>query len=133
MRSHNAGPRRQRVILYDVPEPDASVDSWGQPSQTPTMIGTFWALVRPLKGDEQLNVRQIWPLATHQIELNWLGSSIPVSADNPGNGTVGYIMPQMKFKLQKDNRIFNVVNAINVDEANFMWQIIAEEKIGATS
>jgi head-tail adaptor len=130
MRSTQAGSKRQRLALYDVPE--STVDPWGQPSQTPVLIGTYWAEVRMLRGDEMLNVRQMWPTATHIIKMRWLGSSIPASSDNPAS----LILPDMKLMLTKNGilvRVFNIVAAQNTEERNREWKITAEEKVGAIS
>ena len=80
-----------------------------------------------------LNVRQIWATATHHITLNWLADAIPVSADNPGNGTYGYLMPDMKFQMVKDGRIFNIIEALNVNEMDQSWKVVAQEHYGAVS
>ena len=130
MRAVQAGLKRQILQLYDVPE--ATIDSFGQPSQTTNFIGSFHAEVRMLQGNEMLNVRQMWPTATHLIRMRWVGSAIPVSADNPGQ----LIMPDMKLTLTKTGvliRIFNIVSAKNVEERNREWELTCEEKVGATS
>lgn len=130
MRSTQAGPKRQRLALYDVPE--STVDSWGQPSQGVVLIGTFWFEVRMLRGDEILNVRTQWPTATHIIKSRWLGTSIPSTSNNLG----GLILPEMKLTLTKNGillRVFNIVAAQNTEERNREWQITAEEKVGAIS
>lgn len=120
------GEFRQRVTLYDVPE--SSIDSWGQPSQAATTIGTFWASVKPLKGDEQLNVRQMWPTATHLVMMRWIGSAIPKTSDNPE----GLIMPQMKFHLGLDNSVLNVLFANDIEKRHVMWEITCEQRLGAS-
>ena len=128
------GKHRQRVLLYDVPE--AATDSWGQPSNDPVQIvntsasdGGFWMEVRPLRGQEMLNVRQIWPLATHIVHSRWLGSMIPTSSDNPN----ALLMPQMKIKLILDNSILNIEFADNVEKRCRMWELTCSEHVGATS
>jgi hypothetical protein len=122
------------VLLYDVPE--ATTDTWGQPSQAAVQIinasasdGGFWAEVRPLRGNEMLNVRQVWPTATHMITMRWLGSAIPVSDDNPNQ----QLMPQMKIQLLLDSSWLHFLFAENVEKRNRQWKITAEEKIGATA
>ncbi len=86
-------------------------------------------MITPLKGDEMLNVRQMWPTATHTVEMNWLGSSIPVTATNPN----GQILPRMAFKALNGNAILHVVNANNTEYRNRQWEITCEEKVGANS
>ena len=138
MFTNQDSPPPQRALLFDVPE--STTDTWGQPSQVAVAIPNnsasdlaFWLVVKPLSGSEILNVRQQWATATHYLECNWLADSVPISSDNPGNGIYGYVMPQMKWKLLKDARIFNVLSAINVDEANVAWRMVAQEHYGATS
>jgi head-tail adaptor len=122
-----SGSYRQRVTLYDVPE--SNTDTWGQPSQEPTSIGTFWAEVRPLKGDEMLNVRQVWPTATHKVKMRWLASSLPATSDNPQR----QLMPQMKFQLVLDKSWLNIIWADNVEKRNWQWELICEEHVGASA
>ncbi len=121
------GRNRQRITLLDIPE--STVDSWGQPSQATTTIGSFWAEVRPLRGNEQLNVRQIWPTATHMVTMRWLGSVIPKTTGNPE----GLIMPQMVLKLLLDNSFLHVLFADNVEKRNRRWELTCEERIGGTT
>ena len=134
MRSTRSGRYRQRVLLFDIPE--STTDSIGQPSQATVQIsnpnatdGGFWAEVNPLKGDEMLNVRQIWPTATHMVKMKWLGSVIPVTSDNPN----GLIMPQMVIKALLDNSYLHIVFANNVEKRNRRWELTCEEKIGASA
>lgn len=119
------GRNRQRVVLYDVPE--STSDTWGQPSQFKSIVGTFWADVVPLQGNETLNVRQVWPTATHTVRMGWLGSSIPATADNPN----GVIVPQMVLYLRLDGSWLNVLFADNVEKRNRQWKLICQEKVGA--
>jgi hypothetical protein len=113
--------------LYDIPE--ANVDTFGQPSQAEMAIGTFWAEVRPLEGDEKLNVRQIWPTATHDVRMRWLGTAIPVTSDNPS----ARILPQMVLNCLSDNTYLHILYANNVEKRNRQWQIYCEEKVGAVA
>ncbi len=127
MRGQRVGTYRQRLTLYDTPE--QITDSWGQPSQAATPIGTFWFEVRPLQGNEQLNVRQIWATATHIIKCRYLWSAIPSSPTNPN----GYIMPTMKLISALDGTVYNINFAENVEERRRMWTLTCTEHIGATS
>lgn len=114
--------RPQQIQLYDVPE--TSQDSYGQTSTAGTLIGTFWATVEPLKGDEQLNVRQIWPTATHTVRMRWQGSAIPAG----NNRSAGQVQERMYLVVLLDNKKLNVVNAKNVEERNQFWELTCEEK-----
>lgn len=123
MRSQRVGTYRQRVTLYDVPE--STRDAYGQPSRAGTEICSFWAEVRPLRGNEMLNVRSMWPTATHMVNCRWLGDLIPTSASNPN----GYILPRMYLSLGLDGSRLDVVFASNVEKRNRMWQLTCEEKV----
>ncbi len=127
MKPQKRGRYRQRVELYDRPE--ATTDTWGQPSPTPVLIGTFWAEIVPLAGNEMLNVRQMWPTATHTVYILWLGSSISPTDNNPQ----GEIIPSMTIKARLDNSYLNVINANNTEYRNRQWKITCEEKVGAIS
>jgi len=106
------------VELYDIPE--SSKDTWGQTDQTPTLLGEYWAEIIPLKGDEMLNVRQMWPTATHQVYMRWLGSDM-------------LIQPRMVIKALNNNSFLHVVNANNTEYRNRQWKIACEEKVGASA
>ena len=127
MRPLKIGRNRQRLQLYDVPE--STKDTWGQPSQVSTLIGEFWGYVVPLKGDEMLNVRQVWPTATHTVYMRWLGSMIPKTSDNPQ----GLIVPHMVIVCVLDQSYLHIVSALNVEKRNWQWKLTCEEKIGASA
>jgi head-tail adaptor len=118
-----SGHFRQRVILQDIPE--TTGDSYGQRSLAPVEIGRFWAFVQPLQGEEKLNVRQIWPTATHEVWMRWLGSQIPTSATNPH----GLILPRMRLVSILDGAELNIVFAENVEKRNRQWKLVCEEKV----
>jgi len=134
VRAIQAGSLRQRCTLWDVPE--SSTDSWGQPSQTPTQIvnpnasdGGFSFGIRPLRGNEMLNVRQVYPAATHLITGRWLGSIIPASSNNPN----GVYVPSMKLIGVTDGDVYNIIFADNPDKRNRQWILTCELQVGATS
>jgi hypothetical protein len=116
--------------------PESTTDTWGQPSQTGSQIinpnasdGGFYFSIRPLQGNEMLNVRQIWATATHIITARWLGSVIPKSNDNPN----GYFVPSMKLIGVNDGAVYNIVFADNPELRNRQWVLTVEQKIGAVS
>lgn len=122
MKPLRIGRNRQRLQLYDVPE--TSQDALGQVSQSATLLGTFWGESRMLRGNEQLNVRQIWPTATHQVTLRWLGSAIPAGPNNPN----GLIIERMYLVDTLDGARLNILNANNVEKRNRRWVLTCEEK-----
>lgn len=132
MRPLRVGKFRQRVQLYDVPE--TTQDSYGETSTNGTQImgpgtnGTFAAEVRPLKGDEMLNVRQMWPTATHKVTMRWLGSAIPTNGANNPNGL---IIPRMYLIDELDGSRFDIVFANNIEKRNRAWELTCEEKVNS--
>lgn len=116
--------RPQNVQLFDVPE--QTRDSYGQPSNAASLIGLFPMAVEPLRGDEQLNVRAVWPTATHTVWCRWLGSAIPSTTSNPH----GLILPRMYLVLSEgDGAQLNIVYAGNYQERNQFWQLTCEQKV----
>ena len=128
MRPQHVGRYRQRVQLWDVPE--TSQDTYGQPSINGTQIvssasdGCFAAEVRMLRGDEQYTVRQMFPTATHQVRLRWVGSAIPAGT----NRLQGQIIERMYLIDTLDSTRLNIVNANNIEKRNRMWLLTCEEK-----
>ncbi len=119
---YRAGNARQRVTLYDVPA--TTQDDYGQVAQAPTVIGTYWAEVLPLRGRRLTQIRTTWPMATHTVHLRWLGSAIPVSAANPA----GHILPRMYLVLSDGSRL-DITFANNVEKRNRYWELTCEEKV----
>lgn len=117
-----AGPRQQRVTLYDVP-PSVAQDSYGQTSDAETQIGTFWASVRLLRVRERLVNQQLLPTATHMVQMGWLGSAIPTSSTNPN----GYILERMYLVLQ-DGRRLDILEADDVEMLHVQWALTCEER-----
>ncbi len=136
MRNNSGGGRSQKVMLLDIPETPPP-DSWGQPSLAPTVIGTFRARIRQIKGDQTILADvQVYPTRTYIVEMDWLGSAIPATADNsyvdPITGLMaGLILPQMVIQTVMDNKFLHVQEAENVDQLNRMWKLICIEKVGA--
>lgn len=118
--------RAINVQLYDVPE--TTRDTYGQTSTTGTLIGVFPAAVQPLRGQEQLNVRAIWPTATHTVWMRWQGSAIPAGPNNPQ----GLILPRMYLVLYEGSGAqLNIVYAGNHEERNQFWKLICEQKVNS--
>jgi hypothetical protein len=129
VRPQRRGKYRQKVQLFDVPE--STQDSYGQPSTNgvqimgPGINGTFSAMVEPLKGDEILNVRQMWPTATHNVRMLWLGSAIPTTNSNP----YADILPRMYLVDTLDGSQLNILFAGNIEKRDRGWKLICEEKV----
>lgn len=125
MRPEKRGDFDRRAILYDIPE--ATTDEVGQPSQAMTEIGWYWCRSHALRGNEQLNDRQVWPTATHIVEVPWVGI-LPTSTDNPN----GLIMPNMVLKLVLDSSWLHILWADNFDKRQRLWRLTCDEHVGAT-
>jgi len=114
------GTRDQRLQLYDVP---VSVDDYGQPSNTGSLIGTFWGSVANLTGHQLMAANQAFDMATHRIELGWLGSAVPATSDNPKR----LVLPRMYLIHVRTGRRFDVVFANNENEGNYKWILTCNE------
>ena len=117
-----AGLMRHKLMLYDVPE--QTVDDFGQPSETGTLIGTFRGRIQTLRGRMLIESQVTAPTATHRVTLPWLGSAIPATTDNPSRE----ILPRMYFILEDGSRL-NVVLANNLEKNNLMWELTCEEHV----
>lgn len=113
MKPLQSGTFRQRVTLQDLVE---TIDSYGQMVQSWTDVATFWAEVRPLRGQESLNVRQVWATATTLIKHRYLGPDLDPS-------------PKQRYKLVKDGRIFNILDPTNVEERNRSIESVCQEYV----
>jgi len=114
------GNRDQRLQLYDVP---GTPDDYGQPDNTGTLIGTFWGSVTNLTGHQLMAANQAFEMATHRIELGWLGSAIPAADTNPKQ----LILPRMYLIHVRTGRRFDVVFANNENEGNYKWILTCNE------
>lgn len=114
MRPVRSGLHRRRVELLD--EVETGVDSFGQPITDPEVLATFWAEVRPLRGSEILNVKQIWATATLAVSFRWLGSAVRPN-------------PSHVLRLLPEGRLLNILNVSNVEERNRSYELICEERV----
>jgi SPP1 family predicted phage head-tail adaptor len=108
-----SGIFRQRVTLQDLVE---TVDSYGQAIQTWTDVSTFWAEVRPISGREAVNIRQVYATATTLIRHRYLGPALDPS-------------PKQRYRLEKDGRIFNILDPTNIEERNRSIESVCEERV----
>jgi SPP1 family predicted phage head-tail adaptor len=64
------GTLRHRVTLMR----DSYVDdAAGESQSTPSAVGTYWALVKPLSGREMTYARQVISMATHNVTMRNIG------------------------------------------------------------
>lgn len=122
-RAANLGDRKQRVQLYDVPP--SAPDSYGQTTDVGTLVGTFWAYIRNLSGREMMRAQQVQILATHRVELGWLGSAIPAAAHNPNR----LILPSMYLIVVSTGARLDVIFADDVEMRHELWVLTCQEKV----
>lgn len=111
MRSIRSGTLRQRVTLQRLATPE-TFDSFGQPIQDWVPVGTYWAEVRPLAGQEAYVARQVKAEATHALALRWLGAAVT-------------LRPTDQFLL--GDRAFGIVEVRNVEERNRRYELTVKE------
>lgn len=114
MRPVRSGQHRRRVELID--EVKTGDDSFGQPITAPEVLATFWAEVRPLRGAEVLNVKQIWATASLFVSFRWLGSAVRPN-------------PTHALRLLPEGRILNILSVSNVEERNRSYELICGERV----
>lgn len=106
--------------LFDVP--GTTVDTYGQVSDTSTLIGTFRAAVVNLRGRELIAAQQAYTSVSHKVTLPWLGTAIPATAHNPNR----QVLPRMYLILPDGSRL-DVIAADNVDKRNRTWILTCNE------
>jgi SPP1 family predicted phage head-tail adaptor len=111
MNPTRAGKLRQRVQLEQL-QPSESFDTFGQPIPTWTTVGTYWAEVVPLVGNEAYIARQVKAEATHKLTVRYLGANVTL------NPTDHWIL---------DGRTFGIVEVRNIEERNRRYEMTVKE------
>jgi SPP1 family predicted phage head-tail adaptor len=111
MKPLRIGRFRQRVALQSLTE---TPDSFGQPIQSWTTVGTYWAWVRPLQGRELMHAKQIVAEATHAVSMRWLGNAVVVKPENQlvmtdSQGTVHTFGSTSVMNIEYRNRQIDLV------------------------
>lgn len=102
-----AGPLTQRVTVQAIP---TTADAFNQPVPgTPTTVGTYWAEVRPLRGEEAARVKQVQAEATHFVRLRY---GVPVTTQH---------------QLLYRGRTLSVVQVLEVNEAHEELNLLCAE------
>lgn len=110
-----AGGMRHRLELQ---EPVSSIDSFGQEIDDWATLATFWARIRPIKGQELLNVKQQQAQLTHVVTFRFQGPEVrPV--------------PTMRLRDSRSGRILEIESVVNVNERNSMYECQCVERIEA--
>ena len=98
----NIGRLRHKCALYLFSE---KMDSYGEPIKTYTHVTDFYAEIRPLKGYEAFDEKEVHTEHTHKILCRYF--NLPLDAT---------------MQIRYDNRVFEVDGApSNWQERNISW------------
>jgi len=100
------GPLRQRV---NIQARSATVDAFGQESETWATVATVWASVEPLSGRELLTAQQVQGETTHRVRMRYQ-AGVTTST-------------RLLFNL----RPFDVRSVINKNEAGVSLELLCTE------
>ena len=100
------GPLRQRV---NIQARSATVDAFGQESETWATVATVWASVEPLSGRELLAAQQVQGETTHRIRMRYQAGVTTSS--------------RLLFNL----RPFDVRSVINKNESGAFLELLCTE------
>ena len=107
-----AGRLRHRVAIQAVTATTAGAT--GQPVPTWTTLGTVWAAIEPLKGQERLDAAGVQAKLSHRVIMRHNAYPGLTSAH------------RLKFK----GRIFEIVGPpVNVAERGIEWQVDCREVV----
>jgi head-tail adaptor len=119
MKPLSVGQHRQRMTLMSPPLPGSETfDTFGQPTQNWTTIGTFSVFLRPLMGREAIVAKQVKAEATHMATCRYLGSGVAI---NP------------TWRWQLGSRLFGILEIRNIEERNRSYEMTLQEIQQATS
>jgi SPP1 family predicted phage head-tail adaptor len=104
-----------RVVTLQTPAIAETFDTFSQPVQAWTTVGTYSAAIRPLMGREAVAAMQIKAEATHIIEMRYN----PAFTMNP--------LDQLLYTKLGVTRTFGIISALNVEEANIELSITVQE------
>lgn len=108
-----SGRLRDRVTVQLV-DPSA-VDALGQPVDSPTDLGTFWANVRELQGREAVAARQVKATLTHGVTLRYVGLDI-----EPGTHQLKVVSGR------SSGRILGITSIVDTDGKNHDFELLCE-------
>jgi SPP1 family predicted phage head-tail adaptor len=116
------GFNRQRVTLQRMVE---TADEIGQPVQTWVDVMTFWARVKPLRGNEAVVAKQIRATASDVITLRY-PRSVPITPQDRFIQRSG--VWQTAGTVLDGGRVFNIVDVPDVF-ANYRELAIVVEEV----
>jgi SPP1 family predicted phage head-tail adaptor len=103
-----AGKLRHRLVFQSL---GTTQDTFGEESNTATIVATLWGRVSPLIGDELFTAQQVVPEITHEVTIRY--NSI--------------ITPKMQFVFS--GRTFNVLSIKAIDEIHHEMILKVKEQI----
>lgn len=82
----------------------ATLDSYGQEINSWSVVGVVWANVKPIGGREKMKAMQIDSLLTHTVAIRFDKRFMPPRTVDA-------------WRIVYDSRLFNIVAAMDLDEA----------------
>ena len=103
-----AGRLRHRIVIQTMTD---SVGSQGGLTEVPSTFAQVPADIIPLTGSEAFRSQQVFPEATHRIELRYLAGVTP------------------KMRVAYGTRIFDILIPLNLEERNRELHLIVKERL----
>ena len=97
---------RQRITIQQLTE---AQDAQGAKSESWATYATVWAAIRPLRGREFLEAKQLQARVSHEIRARWLSGVTPA------------------MQITVDSRTFRIESAVNENERNETLLMMCEE------
>lgn len=110
-----AGLLRHRIRFESA---DETVRAGGARTKVWNDLGTRWASIDPLKGDEIVSARTVLANATHKILIRKKPPGLPAKAT--------------QLRAVFGTRIFHLASALSWQERGIFTTITAEERLGGT-
>jgi len=108
----NFGDFKRRVIIE---EPAKVSDGMGGNTVTWSTVFTAWCSIKPLSGRERMTAMKMEAQITHKIMMRYdsrVTTKLRINYSDNGSGT---------------DRIFNIVEVINIDEESRFLEVLAVE------
>lgn len=105
-----AGQLRHRLTIET---PVTGADEYGQESIAWHPKAEVWGCVKPLGGEERWRAQQVQARTSHEVLLRWASSWSPAPKD----------------RLKLGDRVFEVLQILNLDERNRAWRLLCSEEL----
>ncbi len=112
-----------------------AANATGEPGESFTYVALRWASVRPMSGREYMRAQQPIGEVTHIVRLRWGTDIKAITAKwelwlGTVTATVEPVVGTVLTAAAKAAcRVFNIVSAMNIDERNREWEILAREAV----